>query len=114
MDKDKDMDKDIEKGGTGEKESGVHRPTLEEVSAYCNERGNGVDPRQWLDYYEARGWKYKGNLVMKDWKAAVRTWERNGFSKPPEPPKSRIRETFDTLQRAKQMLRNEQYANNTD
>lgn len=100
--------------GNWEKEPGVHRPTLEEVSAYCNERRNGVDPQQWLDYYEARGWKYKGNLVMKDWKAAVRTWERNGFSKPPEPPKSRIRETFEALEHAKQMLRNEQYANNTD
>lgn len=51
-----------------------------------------------------------------------RVWEfdelpdcrQNGFSKPPEPPKSRIQEAFDTLQRAKQMLRNEQYANNTD
>ena len=51
-----------------------------------------------------------------------RVWEfdelpncrQNGFSKPPEPPKSRIRETFEALEHAKQMLRNEQYANNTD
>lgn len=103
-----------EEGGVGEEELSVHRPTLEEVSAYCIERGNGIDPRQWFDYYVARGWKYKGNLVMKDWKAAVRTWERNGFSKPPEPPKSRIRQTYDTLQQAKQMLRNEQPTDNSD
>jgi hypothetical protein len=77
MDKDKEMDKD--KGGTGEKTKGARfvPPTLAEVAAYCKERGNTVDPQQFIDYYTARGWKYKGGLVMKDWKAALRYWERN-------------------------------------
>ena len=55
------------------------RPTLEEVAAYCKERGNKVDPQSWLDYYTANGWKV-GRNTMKDWKAAVRTWERNGIT----------------------------------
>ena len=52
------------------------KPTLEEVAAYCKERNNGVDPQAWIDYYTSNGWKV-GRNCMKDWKAAVRTWERN-------------------------------------
>ena len=51
------------------------KPTLEEVRAYCNERNNGVDAERWYNYYSANGWKV-GKNPMKDWKAAVRTWER--------------------------------------
>ena len=50
-------------------------PTLDEVKAYCNERNNRVDPERFIDYYTANGWKV-GKNPMKDWKAAVRTWER--------------------------------------
>ena len=49
-------------------------PTLEDVTAYCSERNNGIDPQSFIDYYAARGWKL-GKEKMKDWKAAVRTWE---------------------------------------
>lgn len=55
------------------------RPTLEEITAYCRERGNNVDPQKWLDHYTANGWKV-GKNAMKDWRAAVRTWERNAVS----------------------------------
>lgn len=54
------------------------KPTFEEVAAYCRERGNDIDPQSWYDYYTANGWRV-GRNPMKDWKAAVRTWERNGF-----------------------------------
>ena len=50
-------------------------PTLEEVTAYCTERGNSVNPSRFLNYYESKGWKV-GRSPMKDWKAAVRTWEQ--------------------------------------
>jgi uncharacterized protein YdaU (DUF1376 family) len=53
-------------------------PTLEEVALYCTERKNMVDPQVWLDYYTSNGWKV-GKNSMKDWKAAVRTWEKNNF-----------------------------------
>lgn len=51
-------------------------PTVEEVAAYCGERKNHVDPQRFVDYYTANGWKV-GKNSMKDWKAAVRTWEKN-------------------------------------
>lgn len=54
------------------------RPTLEEVTAYCHERRNSVDPQAWLDHYTSNGWKV-GRNPMKDWRAAVRTWERSGL-----------------------------------
>ena len=50
-------------------------PTLQEVEAYCRERRNRVDPSRFVDFYEAKGWMV-GKNRMKDWKAAVRTWER--------------------------------------
>jgi len=57
---------------------GTHKfvpPTLEEVKNYCQERNNGVDPNKWYDHYTAVGWKI-GKNPMKDWKAAVRGWEK--------------------------------------
>lgn len=53
------------------------KPSVEDVAAYCRERRNTVDPQRFWDYYESRGWTV-GRAPMKDWKAAVRTWERNG------------------------------------
>ena len=50
-------------------------PTVDEVRAYCYERGNGVDPQRFVDYYSSNGWMV-GKSKMKDWKAAVRTWEQ--------------------------------------
>ena len=54
------------------------RPSLDEVKAYCAERKNQVDPEKFIDYYDANGWKV-GRSSMKDWKAAVRNWERQDF-----------------------------------
>ena len=56
-------------------------PSLEEVKEYCAERKNGVDAERFVNYYTANGWKV-GKNPMKDWKAAVRTWERNDSGKP--------------------------------
>ena len=52
------------------------KPTLQEVIDYCKERNRGVDANRWFDYYTANGWRV-GKVPMKDWKATVRTWERN-------------------------------------
>ena len=57
------------------------KPTVEEVKQYCIERNNCVNVEQFYDYYESNGWKV-GKNAMKDWKACVRTWERNGYDKP--------------------------------
>ena len=52
------------------------KPTLEEVKEYCSERNNNVNAEQFIDFYESNGWKV-GKNSMKDWKACIRTWERN-------------------------------------
>ena len=51
------------------------RPSLQEVIDYCKERNNSVDANRWYDFYTSNGWKV-GKNPMKDWKAAIRTWEQ--------------------------------------
>jgi hypothetical protein len=55
------------------------KPSLEEVRAYCLERKNKIDPQYFIDYQAARDWKLKGGQKIKDWKAVIRTWEKNDF-----------------------------------
>lgn len=57
------------------------KPSVDEVRSYCTERNNGVDPESFWDFYESKGWKV-GNTPMKDWQAAVRTWEKSGSRAP--------------------------------
>lgn len=56
-------------------------PTIEEIREYCVSRNNNVNPEQFYDFYESKGWMV-GNARMKDWKAAVRTWERRSERAP--------------------------------
>lgn len=57
-------------------------PTVEEVAAYCRERNNRIDSQTFVDFYASKGWVV-GKSKMKDWKAAIRTWEkRDGNSQP--------------------------------
>ncbi len=60
-------------------------PTVEEVRAYCAEKGYAVDPDRFVDYYTSNGWKV-GKNPMKDWRAAVRNWNgkehQNGQTEP--------------------------------
>ena len=58
-------------------------PSLDEVRAYCLERNNRVDPEQWYNFYESKGWMI-GKNKMKDWRAAVRIWERSTLSSVPK------------------------------
>lgn len=78
IDIDIDIDKDIEFNEPHTARKGVARfskPTIEEVQAYCKERRNSVDAERFISFYESKGWKV-GKNPMKDWKAAIRTWER--------------------------------------
>lgn len=59
--------------------SRFYPPTVEEVRSFCQERHNNVDPERFVDYYTSIGWKV-GKKPMKDWHAAIRTWEKNSFS----------------------------------
>jgi len=51
-------------------------PTLPQVTAYCQERKNGIDPEKFIAHYETTGWMY-GKTKMKNWKSAIITWEKN-------------------------------------
>lgn len=61
------------------------RATIDEVKDYCVERKNKINAEQFVDYYTANGWTQGRGKPIKDWKAAVRTWERNGFSNENKP-----------------------------
>ena len=69
----KEKDKETEK----EKKDSPKRfvpPSIDEVQAYCTERGNGIDAESFIDFYTSKNW-YVGKTKMTDWQAAVRTWE---------------------------------------
>ena len=60
-----------------EKETKIFKkPTVEEIKEYCLERHNNINAEYFYDFYESKNWMI-GKNKMKDWKAAVRTWERN-------------------------------------
>ena len=62
-------------------------PTVEEVAAYCRERGNRVEAQRFVDFYTSKAWRV-GSSPMKDWRAAVRNWEtRDNAPSPARAPK---------------------------
>ena len=61
-------------------------PTLDDVAQYCKERGNTINAQRFIDFYESKGWMV-GTSKMKNWKAAVRTWE--GKQQEQEPVRKR-------------------------
>lgn len=76
------IEKEIDSSAsTTTKRKRFEKPTLSEIEQYCIERNNNVNAEQFFDYYESNGWKV-GKNSMKDWKAAVRTWERSEYRKP--------------------------------
>lgn len=76
------IEKEIDSSAsTTTKRKRFEKPTLSQITQYCLERNNNVNAEQFYDYYESNGWKV-GKNAMKDWKACVRTWERNGYDKP--------------------------------
>jgi hypothetical protein len=79
----------------GDKSNRFVPPTLEEVQEYCFERGNNVDAETFVDFYSSKGWMV-GKNKMKDWKAAVRTWERKE-QKPPNKPQNNGGKFMETM-----------------
>lgn len=88
-----EIELEIDKEREGEKQQRFKPPTVEEVDAYCRERLNSINSQRFVDYYDANGW-YVGKHKMKDWKAAIRTWEGNQGDKrtspTPSPPKKTL------------------------
>lgn len=83
LEKDIEIEKEIHSSAksTTTKRKRFEKPTLSEIKAYCIERGNKVDAQHFFDYYESNGWRV-GKNSMKNWQAAVRTWERSEYRKP--------------------------------
>lgn len=74
--KEKVKEKDKEKSTlTSAKRERFVPPSAEEVQEYCDSRNNGITGEEFVDFYASKGWKI-GKESMKDWKAAVRTWEQ--------------------------------------
>ena len=65
-------------------------PSVEEVAAYCRERGSNVDAQRFVDFYASKGWRI-GKEPMRDWRACVRTWERNGRDRVDAPGSGPVR-----------------------
>lgn len=81
IEKELEIEKDTKANKSPTKAKRFVKPTLSEIEQYCIERNNNVNAEQFFDYYESNGWKV-GKNSMKDWKAAVRTWERSEYRKP--------------------------------
>lgn len=79
----KEKDKEKDKENTRETQKRFTPPTVEEVAAYCRERNNGINAQHFVDYYTQGNWILKNGRKMSDWKAAVRTWEGNGYHNTP-------------------------------
>lgn len=86
-----DIEKDKEEKKNKKSATRFIAPTIEEVKEYCKERNNGIDAEYFVDYYEARDWRLKGGNKLKDWKAAVRTWEKRNFNDKPNQQSKRSR-----------------------
>ena len=92
-----ELEKEIDSSAksTTTKRKRFEKPTLSQITQYCLERNNNVNAEQFYDYYESNGWKV-GKNSMKDWKACVRTWERNEYKKAPI-KKTNTEQTLDAI-----------------
>lgn len=83
LEKDIEIEKEIHSSAksTTTKRKRFEKPSISDIEQYCIERNNNVNAEQFFDHYESNGWKV-GKNSMKDWKAAVRTWERREYRKP--------------------------------
>lgn len=112
LEKDIEIEKEIDSSAksTTTKRKRFEKPTLSQITQYCLERNNCVNAEQFYDYYESNGWKV-GKNSMKDWKAAVRTWERSEYRK----PNSKKNSKEDAINVVKELMNeyaNEQFEDN--
>ena len=77
------------------------KPSIDQIEGYCKERNNNIDAEAFIDFYESKDWKI-GKNKMKDWKAAVRTWERRETKKPKS--MSKLDSQISAWQEAKKLL----------
>lgn len=82
------------KGGSVSKKQVI--PSFDDVANYCKERGNGIDPQAFIDYYASQNWKKANGRPLYDWKAGVRTWENK--RKEASTPKQRSNKMVEDLE----------------
>jgi len=105
LEKEIKIEKEIDSSAsTTTKRKRFEKPSISDIKQYCIERNNNIDASQFYDYYESNGWKV-GKNSMKDWKAAVRTWERSEYRK----PNSKKNSKEDAINVVKELM--EEYAN---
>nr|DAO62642.1 MAG TPA: replisome organizer protein [Caudoviricetes sp.] len=93
--KEKEKDREIDSSAsTTTKRKRFEKPTLSEIKEYCIERNNNVDAQHFYYYYESNGWKV-GKNSMKNWQAAVRTWEKNSYTSTTK--KTNTEQTLDAI-----------------
>ena len=80
------------------------KPHVFDIKNYCLERKNNVDPEAFFDFYESKGWMV-GKNKMKDWKAAVRNWERGVKKKPKTQTISKIHQHLQKNLNVKEKLK---------
>ena len=81
LEKEIEIEKEIHSSAksTTTKRKRFEKPSISDIKQYCMERNNNIDANQFYDYYESNGWKV-GKNSMKNWQAAVRTWEKNSYT----------------------------------
>lgn len=86
--------------GNAPSPAGTHIPEREEIESYCRERGNGIDPDYFYDYYAATGWQV-GQHPIRDWQALIRAWEKRDAQKSagPGPIADTVQNILDMAQR---------------
>ena len=77
------------------------KPSVFEIEFYCEEKGYKIDAEAFYDFYQSKNWMV-GKNKMKDWKAAVRTWQRRETSKPKT--MSKLDSQISAWQEAKKLL----------
>ena len=100
LEKDIEIEKEIHSSAksTTTKRKRFEKPSISDIKQYCMERNNNVNAEQFYDHYESNGWKV-GKNAMKDWKAAVRTWEKNNYNKPANSSKQNAIDVVNKLMR---------------
>lgn len=88
---DTDKNDKNDKKNYSDRRKNFKKPSVEQITAYCNERGNSIDPIIFYNHYESKGWVV-GMQPMKNWKAAIITWEKRNpepkeINRPPKPDK---------------------------
>ncbi len=86
--------KNIDNNSLYKGSSHFHKPTLEDIRSYCISRANKVDPEQFFNFYESKGWMV-GRTPMKDWRASVRTWEKREKEIPQRKRETRQESVFE-------------------